>query len=147
MVALQNFGEEIYCHDGSLNVPTLRNLVFNDPLTREKINQIVHPEVKKDYESWHAGQSSPYTLKETALLFETNDDKNLDWIIVIYAPLYLRKQWLSTRDNINLVEINKRLNSQLTDYEKLKKANFVIYNDGLQEPLDTQILNLHKKLI
>ncbi|MCK4360610.1 MAG: dephospho-CoA kinase, partial [Bacteroidales bacterium] len=67
-------------------------------------------------------------------------------IITVSAPKDLRIKRIKQRDNITEQEILNRMKFQLSDEEKIKKADFVIYNDE-QQLLIPQILKIHKELI
>ncbi len=91
---ISEFGAEAYQEDGSLNTQFLAGKVFSDTENTQKINSLVHPVVKSDFEHWAAQKDSPYVLKEAALLFETGSYMDLDTVINVSAPL-------KTRININ----------------------------------------------
>lgn len=123
-------GEEAFLH-GSLNRAYISRQVFNDKQKLDKLNQLVHPQVALDFEHWLEGKEKyPYILKEAALLFEAGSYKYLDKIITVYAPAELRIQRLLERDPYRNEEgIHKIMNEQMDEEEKIKRADFVVYND------------------
>src|SRR5690606_3303306 len=104
----------------------LRNQVFGNPQIRESINAIVHPAVGVDYELWHASQTSPYTLKEAALLVESGSYKTLNHLIMVKAPLANRIQRIMARDKIDAAAVEMRINSQLPDVKKEAVSDLII---------------------
>jgi dephospho-CoA kinase len=84
------FGIESYSESGQLNRTFLAKTVFSDPKKVKQINGLVHPAVKDDFNSWVNTQSSPYVLKEAALIFETGGQNLLDYVINVSAPLRIR---------------------------------------------------------
>ena len=64
------FGDEIYEND-KLNRSKLADLVFADKSKLERLNALVHPRVKKDFQSFVNQQDAVYVIKEAAILFET----------------------------------------------------------------------------
>lgn len=144
---IHHFGSEAYLKDGSLNRPYLAKQVFNQGAQVEMLNSIVHPRVGEDYQQWlnqHAQQ--PYVLKEAALLFEAGSYKMLDKIIVVSCPLPLRLQRIRLRDPQRTEEeIMAIISKQLSEEEKVARADYLLYNDEKQSVLQ-QVLQLHATL-
>jgi len=142
----QLFGEAAYTAEGTLNRAHVAKLAFSDSKKLAQLNALVHPAVQRDGESWHhAQQNVPYTLKEAALLYESGSYKNLDQIIVVTAPLEVRIQRVVQRDDLSRSAVEERINQQLPEADKVQRADFVIYNDGIQS-LVRQVLAIHQQL-
>jgi dephospho-CoA kinase len=145
----RNFGEDVY-ENCRLNRKLLAERVFNDKAKLALLNSLVHPAVFRDTERWVEDQKErkvPYVLKEAALLVETGSYKVLDKLIVVTAPMDLRMQRVSHRDQVDTEEVIARIKNQLPDEEKIKLADFVITNDKDLENLRTQVLAIHHQLI
>lgn len=143
---IKTFGAETYLSSGSINRKYLASIVFNDHTALEKLNAIVHPAVKKDGIEWAESHSkSPYTLREAALIYESGIDKTLDYIIVVAAPESLRIQRVMQRDDIKEEAVRARIDKQWPEAEKIKRADFIIQNDG-KYSLVKQVLEIHKKI-
>ncbi len=138
------FGEESYQDTGKLNRSYLSAEVFNNTENLEKINQIVHPAVEQDFNSWVASKAGyPYVLKEAALLVETGSFKMLDSLIVVTAPENVRIQRVLKRDKHRTAqEVKAIISNQLAEEKKVEKAKFVINNDE-GSMLLPQILKIH----
>lgn len=142
----ETFGENSYIN-GVLNRSYLAELVFKDEHLLEKLNKIVHPALWRDYEKWHhQKKNTPYTLEEAAILFEMGGAERMDRIIVVYAPLEMRIKRVMERDGTKREQVLDRVSKQLPDEEKVKKADFVIYNDG-NKSLIEQVVAIHRSLI
>jgi dephospho-CoA kinase len=139
------FGESVYTN-GNLNKKLLSDIVFNAPEKLELLNALVHPATLKDAERWMQLQTTPYTLKEAALIFESGAHQNLDYVIGVTAPAPLRILRTMQRDGITREEVMARMDKQMDDTIKMKLCDFIITNDE-QEMLMPQILALHEKLI
>ena len=139
------FGESVYDNE-QLNKKALADIVFNDPEKLALLNALVHPATLKDVESWIQSQSSPYIIKEAALIFESGAHQNLDYVIGITAPAPLRIQRTMQRDGITREAVVARMDKQMDDTIKMKLCDFVITNDE-QEMLLPQVLALHDKLL
>ncbi|MBK7558680.1 MAG: dephospho-CoA kinase [Chitinophagaceae bacterium] len=139
------FGESVYANE-HLNKKALADIVFNDPEKLALLNALVHPATLKDVESWIQSQSSPYIIKEAALIFESGAHQNLDYVIGITAPAPLRIQRTMQRDGITREAVVARMDKQMDDTIKMKLCDFVLTNDE-QEMLLPQVLALHDKLL
>lgn len=142
----ENFGEETYDDKGLLNREFLAKTIFSDPEKVKIINSIVHPVVGKDFEEWADQQSSPYVLKEAALIFESESHEKLDAVITVSSPIKIRINRILMRDpHRSSDQINQIIDQQLPDEIKNEKADYVIKNkDNVM--LIPQVLSLHQKL-
>lgn len=136
------FSFEAYLDTGKINRAFLAKSVFGSAENTQKINSIVHPVVAIDYSTWVLEQNSPYVIKEAALLIESGSYKQLDKLIVVTAPVDLRKKRIKSRDPFrDEVEIAAIIEKQLSDKEREEKADFVLKNDE-SELLIPQVLKL-----
>jgi dephospho-CoA kinase len=131
------FGEEIYQND-KLNKFALAQAIFSDESLREKVNALIHPIVREDFNLWALAQNNSLVFNESAILFETGSFKNFDAIILVYAPKELRIKRIMKRDNCSENEVLKRMNSQFSDEEKYQLTEFRVLNDE-QTPLLVQV--------
>lgn len=140
------FGEEIYTPQNELDRKKLAKLLFGNNAALQKVNKIVHPRVQSDFENWtQLHTSAPYVLKEAAILFESGAHKGVDKSILVFAPELLRLERVTKRDKTSIEAVRARMQHQLPDSEKLKMADFVLYNND-EQLLFPQILDLHQKL-
>ena len=142
------FGHESYSETGDLNRKHISNIAFNNKDLLTQLNQIVHPIVFKDFENWLLKKEQlniNYIIKEAALMFETDSYKKLDKFIVVTAPMELRISRTMQRDSILKEQVLSRMNNQLSQEEKLAKADYEIINDE-QTSLIEQVFSLHQLL-
>ena len=144
--ALSNeFGKEIL-ENGILNSEKLAQLVFNNPKKLQKLNSIVHPEVKKHFDNWvEKHKNYPFIVKEAAILFESGSYKYCDTIITVTTPLETRLQRVMKRDKTDRESVLKRIENQWTDEERIAKSNYVIHNLSV-ESTKKQVDEILKKL-
>ena len=131
------FGIEIYQND-KLNKFALAQAIFSDDSLRDKVNTLIHPIVREDFNLWTLAQNTELVFNESAILFETGAFKNFDAIILVHAPTALRIKRIIKRDNCTEKEVIYRMNSQFSDEEKYQLTEFRIVNDE-QTPLLTQV--------
>lgn len=140
------FGANVFENE-KLNRQKLADIVFNNPEQLQKLNAIVHPAVKKHFESWLSEHSSfPIIIKEAAILFESGSYKDCDLIITVNAPLETRIKRVMDRDNANESAILKRVNNQWTDEMRSSKSDYIIDNVDLAKA-KWQAKEILKKLI
>ena len=141
------FGPDAYLEDGALNRPYIAEKVFNNDKKLQQLNHLVHRVVAEDADRWHSAQENvPYTLKEAALLFESGNYKQLDKVITVFAPEDLRIQRVMDRDQVSSTEVRARMAKQMPEEEKLKRADYIVYNDG-KHSLVRQVWDIHRELV
>ena len=141
----EEFGNDIY-KDSDLNKEKLASIIFSNSDKLQKLNSLVHPIVKKKFNNWCNTQTSSYVIKEAAILFESRSHVGLDAVICVSAPLELGIERLLKRDNYSEMEINQRIENQISQEEKEKLSDYIIVNDE-RNLLLPQIIKIHEKLI
>ncbi|RYY21646.1 MAG: dephospho-CoA kinase [Cytophagaceae bacterium] len=130
------FGSETYSATGQLNRAHLAQRVFHDAAQVALLNSLVHPRVGADFETWVVAQAAagqPYLLKEAALLYESGAYRQLDRIITVFAPPEVRHARVLRRDaHRSATDVQAIMSQQLSDEEKLQRADYVVYNDDSQ---------------
>ena len=130
------FGAATYTAQGQLDRVYLAQAVFGDAAQVARLNALVHPRVGADFEAWATAQQAagqPYLLKEAALLYESGAYRQLDRIITVFAPPAVRHARVLRRDaHRTAADVQAIMSQQLSEEEKLSRANYVIYNDDSQ---------------
>ncbi|MDL2230178.1 dephospho-CoA kinase [Alistipes sp. OttesenSCG-928-L06] len=140
------FGEEAYRPEGSLDRAYIAGKVFADKALLERLNAIVHPAVRRDYRAWAARhEEEPYTVMETAILFESGFEREVQRVVVVTAPEELRIARTVRRDGSDETAVRARIAAQMSDDERLAKADDVLQAND-RELLIPQILELHRQL-
>jgi len=139
------FGIDVLGKNNLLDREKLATLVFNNTNNLKKLNEIVHPAVKNNFDHWVINHKNhPVIVKETAILFESGSYKNCDVIISVTAPLETRINRVLKRDTTNREKIVQRINNQLTDKERADRSDYVITNENFEDTKKQvdKILNL-----
>lgn len=142
------FGTESYASDGTLNNKHIAGIVFNQAEELAKLNQLVHPAVFRAFEAWvkTVPESTPYVLKEAALLFESGSYQLCDKNVLVIAPIETRLQRVMQRDGVTEAQVRARMDKQLSDAEKIKMADAVVQNNET-DPIITQVIRLHQQFL
>ena len=126
------FGDDIYIND-KLDGKRLASLIFSNEALLKKVNEIIHPVVREDFLQWVSKQTTEFCAIESAILYESEFDNEVDVVLMVYAPVELRLTRAMMRDSATEAEIMRRMNRQMSDDLKRKQADFVIINDERQE--------------
>lgn len=137
----KEFGEPAYAN-GRLDRKYLAGIVFKDAYKLDVLNSLTHPATIAAAEHWMQQQTSPYAIKEAALMFESAAAAGVDYIIGVSAPQILRIKRVIGRDGLTRQDVLDRINRQINEEIKMKLCDFVILNDE-QQLLIPQILKLH----
>ena len=141
----QQFGEAVY-KNGTLDRKALAAIVFADPYQLQLLNTLVHPATIAHAQAWIKSQTSPYVIKEAALLFESGSAGDLHYIVGVYAPGPMRIQRVMQRDHTTIKQVLERMDHQIDEEMKMRLCDFVVYNNG-QQLLIPQVLALHSKFL
>lgn len=143
-------GNEAYHRNGKLNKNYIGSKIFSNKDLLEEINAIVHPAVHDDSMRWMElmgrDENVVYVIKESAILVETNTHKALDEVIVVTCPDDIRIQRVMIRDRLPYKEVIKKVESQMSQEEKVKYANYIIKNDG-ETSLIKQVWETHRLIL
>ena len=142
---IEHFTENAFV-DGKLNRKYIADIIFNDKEKLHLINSLVHPYTIQDGIEWMKKQTTPYAIKEAALIFESGTQSNFDYIIGISSPQSMRLNRTIKRDNTNRELILEKMEHQLDEQVKMKLCDFVLQNDE-KTLLTTQVIAVHEKLI
>ena len=141
---IRHFGENSYV-ERQLNRSYLSSIVFENKEKLALLNSLVHPATIRDSKEWIEKQTTPYAIKEAALIFESGSQEYLDYVIGVSAPAHLRIQRAMRRDNLTRGQVQQRMSKQIEEVIKMHLCDFIIYNDEVK-PVIPQVLELHKKL-
>lgn len=139
------FGQETYAN-GKLNRAMLSSRVFSNPYLLDKLNAIVHPITIAYAATWATRQTSPYVIKEAALIFEAGSGASLQYVVGVFAPKVLRIHRVMQRDQYTRQQVMERMNRQINEDLKMKLCDYVLVNDE-QQLLTPQVLHLHKNFL
>jgi dephospho-CoA kinase len=145
----KEFGDLSYDGNGNLNRAYLASSVFAEAEKLGRLNALVHPRVGVDYKNWvdSIDDPAPYVLKEAALLFEAGSYKELDKVIVVYAPAEIRLNRVMNRDPQRTPDqVQDIMSRQWPDEEKVKRADYILTNDE-SVLLIPQVISLHQKFL
>ena len=129
---------EILDGDGNLLRKALAAVVFSDEERRKKLDQVMFQKIieRIDDEISLLRRKSGIDgrLLYAPLLFEAGLDTRCDAVLVLVADEEVRISRVCARDGMTPEEVRDRIRNQMSDNEKIKRADAVIDNsDGIQE--------------
>ena len=144
------FGRDIINKDKIINRKRLGEIIFNDPVKRRKLEEIVHPRVIEEenrlVEEYRRKNPDGIVIIDAALLIEAGSHKRVDKLIVVYADKETQVKRLMERDGLRQTDAEKRIASQLPLDKKVKMADFVIDNSKGIEETQRQTIDIFNKL-
>jgi dephospho-CoA kinase len=142
------FGPGILAADGTLDRPALRRLVMADPAERSALNAIVHPIVARlasEAEAAIEDEGAPLVIHDIPLLFEALDPALYDVVVLVDAPLAVRRARLAGR-GLAPAEIDALISAQLPAEGKRSRSHFIIDNGGTRAALESRVREVWSEL-
>lgn len=139
-------GNEAYDEEGLYNRKYVSGLVFENKELLNQLNATIHPAVKTDFENWVSQQNSTMVFKETALLFELHLNEQCDSSILITADDRLRLKRVMDRDGKTYREVEAIMDKQMPEKDKIRKADYIIYNNETFDQLTAETESVIQKL-
>ena len=139
------FGDSIL-KNGDIDRRALGELVFKDPELKVKLENIIHPWVRNEFEEAVASLKDDEVLVyEIPLLFETNAQDRFDVVITVEAAMDNRISRLRAK-GLHISEIQSRIAAQATREQRESIADFLIENDGSEDDLLRKVENIWDEL-
>ena len=134
----REFGKEILLTDGTLDRAQLRRRIFADPETRQRLEAITHPRIRKlgrERSDKFFRDGHEIVVYEAPLLIEAGNYKHLDAIIGVSAKDELRARRIVERDGTDLEEAKGAIAAQMPQDRKMQFCDYVIQNDSTEADL------------
>ena len=146
---IATFGPEVLDASGAIDRRALGAIVFNDPLRRARLEQILHPAIIERIQqatAAYAASGKPALFVEVPLLYEVGMESLFDQVWVVSAAPGEQRNRIGQRDHLNEAEIRQRMAAQLPLAEKEARADQVIVNNADFHELEQQVQRLLQKL-
>jgi dephospho-CoA kinase len=136
------FGPSVLAPDGGLDRRAMAALIFSDAQARRDLEAIVLPRVREATARWLASmdaQEHAFVVVAVPLLYEVGREKDYDAVIVTTCSLDAQRQRLMARSSISAAEAQQRIDAQLPQEEKVRRADYVIDTNGSLAATDAQV--------
>ncbi|MDO9137722.1 MAG: dephospho-CoA kinase [Lutibacter sp.] len=126
------FGEKAY-EKGALNRTYISSVVFNNEEKLNALYAMVHPKVREDFHHFIKKQKADFVIYEAAILFESGSNQICDYVITVIADFEHKIERIMKRDGVSEAQVLERMKNQSEDDYKIKKSDFVIRNNHLED--------------
>ena len=124
-------GTDIYTCSGPMDRKKMAEAIFSDSGLRKKVNEVVHPVVRKAfYDFLEKNKAVPYIIYEAAILFEGGFHEKMHFSVLVTAPEAQRIERVTRRDGIPEKAVRDRMKSQWPEDKKRKLADLCLENDN-----------------
>lgn len=142
------FGKAVLTPEGALDRAAMRKLAFADPEARLRLEQILHPRIRRICDERCAAATSPYALLVVPLLVESGRHKErCQRLVVVDCPEEIQIARVMTRNGMTRAEVERIMAAQATRAQRLAAADDVIDNSGPVAMLAPQVAGLHDKYL
>ena len=143
---VNKFGKSIL-KDNEVNRVTLGKLVFENNENLKELNNIIHPQIRKNIsEQIQVHKNEKLVFVDVPLLFEAKFDDLVEKIIVVSLDEKIQLERLMNRNSLSKEEALQRIKSQIPVREKEKLGDYVVDNSFTQENAYNQVDRILEKL-
>lgn len=142
------FGASFIAADGSLDRAAMRRLAFGDPSARERLEAILHPEIRRAAERALAEAQGPYAVMVVPLLFEKGGwRERVARTLVVDCDEEVQVARTMARSGLGREEVLEVMRAQWPRWRRLQVADDVVWNGGVEAALDPQLDRLHRSYV
>src|SRR6058998_229970 len=145
----RRFGGDVVSQDGTLDRAGLRGKVIGDDAALAALNAIVHPAVQQrrlELQRAAGERGDAIVVNDIPLLFEVLDPAQFDTVVLIDAPVTLRRTRLRALRGLSNEEADRMIAAQMPAERKRPRSHFVIDNDGSVAELELAARAVFKEL-
>ena len=139
-------GDCVLSYD-NIDLKKLSTSCFYNPLLRNKVYNTISDELFEIYYDFCERSNSPYTIFESSLIFNYNKQIEFDKIIGVVANDDIKIKRIIDRSNCTQDEAIYKINTQLSNFEIVKRCDFIIQNNHDLKRLSGQVKYVHNIII
>ena len=142
-----NFKEKLFRIFGETSKNQIAKIVFDDNAKLKELENLIYPiilEIMFDF--FNKNRDKKLVFVSVPMLYEAGFEKYFDRVIYVKSDYNIRLQRLLKRNNYTVEYAKKRLDSQLDDEYKIKKADYIVENNGSHKELNKNCEKLIKEL-
>jgi dephospho-CoA kinase len=150
---LDTFGKDILASDDTIDRKTLGQVIFSDEEARQKLNEIVHPQVRQEEARLTSefeavkDPKSPIIMVDAALMVETGSYRKYDFIVVAYCYPKIQLRRLMSREGLSEEKAIQQIRSQMPLLDKIKYADYIIENSSRLSETNEQVKHVFTELV
>ena len=146
---VDQFGDNILLENGELNRSLLKEIIFSDDIALTQLENILHPQIKKEINRQllllekDNTSKFPYVLVDVPLLIEKGYEKMFDRIVVVDCSVEQQIKRAMLRDKLDKKSVLQIIQKQASREERLKSATDILDNSKNKSHLLKKINQLH----
>ena len=144
---IKRFGLKIIDEEGQLNRQALRQIIFDNAADRKALEDILHPEVRKEIIANLKTIDSPYVLVVVPLLIETGMQSMFDRILVVDCDESDQIKRVIERDHCSEKEVRTIMQTQASRKARLAVATDILKNTGSFNIIEQDVKRLHYQFL
>ena len=138
------FGRAFIAPSGEMDRKQMRDHVFADPAGKKRLEQLLHPMIRKESARRIAAAAGPYVVHVVPLLVESKDHRlRVNRVLVVDSPEAAQVERVPRRSGLPEAEVRAIIATQVSRQERLAAADDVIDNAGSLDALRRQVAALH----
>lgn len=142
------FGPGVVTPEGALDRAAMRKLAFSEPEARTRLEQILHPRIRRICDERCAAATSPYALLVVPLLIESGTYRQrCQRLVVVDCAEETQIARVMARSKLSRAEVERIMAAQASRSQRLAAADDVIDNEGSPDALPPQVAALHDKFM
>lgn len=147
-VLVEHFGEKILLENGELNRTLLASLIFSNPEEQEWSKRTQGEIIREELDALRnqLAQTEALFFMDIPLLFEQDYASWFDETWLVYVNRDVQLERLMKRDQISKEAAESRLNSQWPLERKISLSSHSLDNNGNQEQLIAQVVQLFEEM-
>ena len=131
-----------------VNREILKKLIHKDNEVLKKIENLIHPLLQSSKEIFiEKNHLKPLIIFDIPLLFEKNQEKYFDAILLVTASEEIQKERALSRGKLSIEDFNLIKKNQLKEKEKIRRASFVLNTNKPIQETKTEVKVLYKKIL
>ena len=125
----------------------LRNLIHKDNAILKKVERIVHPLLEHSKVDFiKSNKDLPLIIFDIPLLFEKQQERKFDAVLVVTASELTQKKRVLSRKNMKEQDFQLIKRHQMKEREKIKRADFLINTDKSLLETKQDVLEIYQKI-
>ena len=136
------FGRDVVAEDGSIDRRVLGGKVFGDPEQMTRLTDIVWPGILRLAEAEFkrlAAAGTEFVVLEAAVMIEAEWTDVVDEVWVVTAPPLVARERLMNRNGFSAEEADTRIQSQISNADRLEHADVVLDTDCSLEAVHNRV--------
>ena len=131
----------------TVNKKKLKDLIHKDNAILQKAEEIVHPLLENSKIDFvKSNKDLPLIIFDIPLLFEKQQEKNFDAVLVVTASEATQKKRVMSRKNIKEKDFQLIKRNQMNEKEKIKRADFLINTDKSLPETKQDVAEVYQKI-